>query len=393
MANVTIDNPQRLPALLSLGFRPFFLGGGFSALLSMAAWTGMLRGWLPVPSYYEGTPWHAHEMLFGYVAAVIAGFLLTAVRNWTGMATPTGRRLGVLAGLWLAARIAPLLSAPGMLIAVLDVAFFPALAVALFRPLWWGPNRVNRVFLFLLAGMALASLLVHLQELGLTQTTAARGTRLMLDLTLFTVLLVAGRVMPFFTERGVPGSTPRSRPMVERLTFALAAVGLLINLAMPWSTPAGLTALVLAAVQAMRLAGWHDRRVWGTPILAVLYAGYLWLVAGLALDGLAGLGLVAPFPALHALTAGAIGVFTLGMMARVALGHTGREMRSSRPTNVAFVLVNLAALVRVGATLLLPGAYASWILLSGLLWALAFALFLLVYAPILVSPRADGRPG
>jgi uncharacterized protein involved in response to NO len=359
----------------------------------MAAWIGMLGGWLPFPPYYASTTWHAHEMLFGYVAAVIAGFLLTAVRNWTGMATPTGGRLAALAGLWLAARIAPLLPVPGVLVAVLDVAFFPALALALYRPLWQGTNRVNRVFLALLAGMTLASLLVHLQALGVTDGTASRGARLMLDLALLTLLLVAGRVMPFFTERAIAGAIPKSRVGVERLTFVLAPAGLLVNLFAPWGTPAGLIALTLAAVQGVRFAGWHDRRVWGIPILAVLYAGYLWLVIGLALDGIAGLGFIAPFPALHGLTVGAVGVFTLGMMARVALGHTGREMRSSVPTNIAFVLVNVAALVRVGATLLFPDGYGSWILVSGLLWALAFILFLWVYAPILIGPRVDGRPG
>jgi uncharacterized protein involved in response to NO len=215
----------------------------------------------------------------------------------------------------------------------------------------------------------------------------------MLDLALLTLMLIAGRVMPFFTERAIPGAAPKTRAAVERLTFVLAPAGLLVTLFLPWSRSAGLIALGLAVVQAVRLAGWHDRRVWDIPILAVLYAGYVWLVFGLALDGLAGLGLIVPLPALHALTVGAVGVFTLGMMARVSLGHTGREMRSSALTNVAFVLVNAASLVRAGATLLWPAGYATWILVSGLLWTLAFGLFLWVYAPILIAPRVDGRPG
>lgn len=393
MQQIPISPARKRTSVLALGFRPFFLAAGLSAALAMAAWLALLQGGISLNGHYAAGLWHAHEMLFGYTAAVIAGFLLTAVRNWTGIDTPTGIALGALVGLWVAARIAPFLPLPTMLVAVVDIAFFPAIALGLFQPLWQGKNRANRVFLVLLAAMTLAALLVQLQTLGIAEGTAARGTRLMLDSALLTLMIVAGRVMPFFTERAVPGSTPTTRPWIERLTFAFATAGVIVNLVAPWSAPAGVIALALAATQAVRLAGWHDRRVWGIPILAVLFAGYLWLVLGFALDGLAGLGLLPPFPSLHALTVGAVGVFTLGMMARVTLGHTGREMRSSTLTNIAFVLVNLAALTRVGATLLFPAAYPTWIQISGLLWTLAFGLFLWIYAPMLVAPRPDGRPG
>ncbi len=393
MQQIPISAARKRTSVLALGFRPFFLAAGLSAALAMAAWLALLQGGISLNGHYAAGLWHAHEMLFGYTAAVIAGFLLTAVRNWTGIDTPTGIALGALVGLWVAARIAPFLPLPTMLVAVVDIAFFPAIALGLFQPLWQGKNRANRVFLVLLAAMTLAALLVQLQTLGIAEGTAARGTRLMLDSALLTLMIVAGRVMPFFTERAVPGSTPIARPWIERLTFTLATAGAIVNLVAPWSAPAGVIALALAATQALRLAGWHDRRVWGIPILAVLFAGYLWLVLGFALGGLAGLGLLPPFPSLHALTVGAVGVFTLGMMARVTLGHTGREMRSSPLTNIAFVLVNLAAVTRVGATLLFPAAYPNWVQISGLLWTLAFGLFLWIYAPMLVAPRPDGRPG
>jgi uncharacterized protein involved in response to NO len=180
---------------------------------------------------------------------------------------------------------------------------------------------------------------------------------------------------------------------VERLTFLIAPLLAVANLVAPWSAAGGALALALCGVQAIRLAGWHDKRVWRVPLLAVLYAGYLWLVLGFALYGLAGLGLLPPYPALHALTTGAIGTFTLGMMARVTLGHTGREMRATKLTSLAFALVNLAALARVALPLLTPRAHAAWLQGSGLLWALAFALFLWVHAPMLIAPRSDGRPG
>jgi uncharacterized protein involved in response to NO len=376
-----------------LGFRPFFLGAGVLALLAMLVWLARLWGLLPGDGYLGGTAWHAHEMLFGYVGAVIAGFLLTAARNWTGIATPTGAWLGALVLLWLTARLGPLLSLPHGLIAILDLAFFPALALALIPPLWRGKNKVNRAFLALLAAMTLANLLVHAQALGLTAATASRGSRLMLDLALLTLWLVAGRIMPFFTQSAIPGSKPHTRPWVETSTFVLAPAIALLNLVWPASPVSGLLLLILAAIQAIRLGGWHHPLAWRNPMLAVLYAGYLWLILGLALDGLAALGLLPPFPALHALTAGGIGVFTLGMLARVTLGHTGRDMRASTATSLAFLTINLAALVRVFPPLLWPGHYSLWLGIAGGLWVLAFALFLGIYGPMLARPRVDGRPG
>lgn len=393
MAEIPISITPKRSSLLALGFRPFFLAAGTAAVLLMGIWLAMLKGWIPPEHYYGFVNWHAHEMLFGYAAAVIAGFLLTAARNWTGIDTPTGSWLGALALLWLAARLAPFLPVDGAIVAVLDLAFLPALAASVLRPLWNGENRTNRVFLALMAGMWLASFLVHLQALGITTATATRGDRLMLDLVLLTLLIVAGRIMPFFTKSGISGAQPVTRPLVEGLTFVLAPLAAAAHLMSPLSALTGVLALTLAGVQAIRLAGWHDKRAWGVPLLAVLYAGYLWLIVGFALDGLAGFGFLPPFPALHALTTGAIGVFTLGMMARVTLGHTGREMRSGRLTNLAFVVINLAALVRALFPLAMPTAYSVWLYASGILWTLAFALFLWTYAPMLIAPRADGRPG
>ena len=212
-------------------------------------------------------------------------------------------------------------------------------------------------------------------------------------------MIVAGRVMPFFTERAVAGSRPRTRRWVEVATFALAVALTLAHLAVGLAgagalgLPVAVLAAGLAGVQALRLWGWHHAGAWGNPMLAVRYAGYLWLVLELALDALAGLGWLPPFPALHALTAGAFGVFTLGMMTRVTLGHTGREVRGDTLTSVAFVLINAAALARVLPPLVDPSAYATWLPISGTLWMLAFGVFQWVCAPMLRRARIDGRPG
>ena len=393
MTETPVSIARRGVSLFALGFRPFFLAAGLSAFFSLILWLAMLRGLLPGNAYFSGTTWHAHEMLFGYAVAVIAGFLLTATRNWTGMQTPQGAGLAGLVLLWLGGRLAPFLPIPFSIIAVIDLAFLPALALALFRPLWNGPNPVNRVFIGLMAAMTVASLLVHLQALGITMDTALAGDKMMLDLVILTLLIVSGRIMPFFTQGGVSGSNPKTRKWVESLTFGLACLYVIIDPLLRWSPLTGGIVLVLGIVQAIRFAGWHDRRAWSIPILAVLYAGYLWLVIGLLLSGLSDLGLVAPFPALHALTVGAIAVFTQGMMARVALGHTGREMQSSPLTNAAFIVLNAAALIRVFLPMVLPAHYALWLEISGGLWLLSFGLFLWVYGPILSAPRADGRPG
>lgn len=393
MSEISLSLPAKRSSLLALGFRPFFLAAATLALLAMVIWLLRLWGLLPGDTYLGGTAWHAHEMLFGYVGAVIAGFLLTAARNWTGIDTPTGSRLGALALLWLAGRIGPMLPLPPASIAILDLAFFPALALALIPPLWQGKNKTNRVFLALLAAMTLANLLVHGQALGLLANSASRGSRLMLDLTLLILLIVAGRIMPFFTQSALPGSKPLTWPWVEGATFAVATVMALVNLLTPVPAFAAAPILGLALLQAIRLVGWHDRRAWRNPMLAVLYAGYLWMIAGLTLDGLSVIGLLPHFPALHALTTGAIGVFTLGMVTRVTLGHTGRNMQASNATLVAFLVINIAALTRVVPGLLWPSQYPLWLALSGGLWILAYGIFLWVYGPMLISPRVDGRPG
>ncbi len=379
--------------VLALGFRPFFLAAGVWAVLALLVWLGRLKGWLPGDAYYGGTAWHSHEMLFGYATAVIAGFLLTATRNWTGIPTATGIELGGLILLWVAGRILPLLGFPGALAAALDLAFLPTLALSLFNPLWRGPNPANRAFLALLAGMTLASLLTHLGALGIVAGAARVGDRLMLGLVVLTLLVIAGRVMPFFTQGAIARAQPRTWAAVERLTFGIGVPFVLADSLAPGTALAGVLGLALALIQAVRLAGWHDRRVWGIPILAVLYWGYLWLVLGLALAGLAHLGLLAPFPALHALTVGAVGVFTLGMMVRVTLGHTGRPMVAPRLAVLAFWLINLTALVRVAGPLALPGWTTVWWSLSGVLWVLSFGSFVLTAGPMLLGPRADGRPG
>jgi len=382
-------------ALFALGFRPFFLAAGISALVLLGLWLAFWQGVVPAKAYFTLVEWHAHEMLFGYASAVIAGFLLTAVKNWTGMAVPTGRLLLIISGVWLLGRILVVTpGAPQWLVAAVDLVFIPLVGWSLWRPLWQGQNKVNRMFLLIFAGMTLANLLVHLDVMGVAQKLWPRGVYLMVDMVLLVLLLVAGRVVPFFTEKAVPGARSTVRPWVEKGTFISMVIAAVAELALPHGPLAGAALLVVALIQGIRLSGWYNPGVWRVPILWVLHIGYAWLVLGLTLRGLSGFGVLPPSVALHAVTVGGIGVLTLGMMSRVALGHTGRNINDTGPLiPVAFVLLNLAAVMRVFGPWFAPQHFNLWIDIAGGLWILAFTLFALVYTPILIRPRIDGRPG
>lgn len=382
-------------ALFALGFRPFFLLAGLAALLLVPLWAVLWSSGTGAPGYYGGIAWHAHEMLFGYTVAVVAGFLLTAVRNWTGVDTVTGGGLAALAALWLAGRIMPFLAAPAGLIAAVDLLFVPALAVAIGMPLLRVRSKQphNLIFIGLLTLLLVGNVLMHLPALGLADTWRA-GTDLALGAIVILVAIVAGRVVPFFIERGLQGGVqPRQWRAVEIAAIVTVVAWILAKLFAPGSGWHVAAAGLAAVVHGIRVAAWHVRPLWRVPLLWVLWLGLAWLAVGFLLDALGAAGLVMPSLATHAFTAGTIGVLTLGMMARVSLGHTGRPMRSARAIDVAFGLVNAAAVVRVLLPLIVPGAYAGWIHLSATLWALAFLLFVGVYAPVLWQPRVDGRPG
>ncbi|MCW8902823.1 NnrS family protein [Sedimenticola sp.] len=385
---------QEGPVILALGFRPFFMSAALSALILMLIWLGAWSGAYPLPAYYGGIGWHSHEMLFGYAVAIIAGFLLTAVRNWTGVTPPTGTPLGLLFLLWLAGRVAPFLSGviPPALIAIIDLAFLPAVALAIMPALWKGEQKVNRVFVPLLLVMAVANLYVHLQSLGLTNT-AIRGADAMLYLVAFLITLLGGRVIPFFTEAVIPGHSSKRNSRVELATVISLGGLIAVQFVYPNALLSSILAFAVAVTQILRVTGWYNRQIWQIPILWVLFTGMFWLVIGFTMTGLAYLGFTGLNLAKHAITVGGIGVLTYGMMARVALGHTGREIQSNPLINGCFILLNLAALFRVFGPVLLPGQYTMWVHLSGGIWIISFLLFAVIYVPMLTQPRVDGKPG
>ncbi len=382
-------------ALLALGFRPFFLLAALGAVVFPALWVWAYRRGLPWSSYYGFVGWHAHEMLFGYTAAVIAGFLFTAVRNWTDRPTPTGVILAGFAGLWLVGRLLPFFDGyvPKIFIVVADMSFLPLVALAIAIPLTQRRQARNFVFVVLLLTMAFANGLVHWQALGMSSATGVAGVKLMTFSILLIIGIVAGRVIPFFSERALPELHVRSWEQVEALSIVSVVVLAAAELLYPRSVIAATAALAAAAIHGVRLYGWWSRRVWAVPLLSVLYLAYAWLIVGFVLWAGAANSWWSASIATHALAVGCVGTITLGMMARVALGHTGRPLRAAPSVATAFALINAAALVRVFPTLLWPQRSALWIVLSSVLWIAAFLAFALVYVPILWRPRADGRPG
>ncbi len=381
--------------LFALGFRAFFVLSGLSALVLIALWRSVYAGSLPLNNYYPMTLWHIHEMLLGYTTAVISGFLLTAVRNWTGKDTVSGAALAGLCLLWVYGRIAPFYAGllPDGLIAAIDFAFLPLLIFHIYKPIEQAGHYKSLIFIGLLLLLMLGNGLMHLEILGFLEDSAWTGSKIIVLTVILMILIIAGRVFPFFTERGLSGVIALRNPKLDALSIASAAAVFLLDIFGISGVLLATAAVLAAIVNSMRVAGWYVRKIWYVPLLWVLYCGYGWIVAGFLLTALTAFQLIAPSLAMHAFTLGGIGVLTLGMMARVSLGHTGRALKTSNTMALAFVLINAAALFRVLLPALLPGWYSQLLVIATELWLAAFALFVFVYLPILTQPRIDGKPG
>ena len=381
--------------LFALGFRAFFILAGLAALILLVFWNALFNGTLMLGYYFPNSYWHAHEMLLGYAVAVISGFLLTAVKNWTGRPTVAGDQLAGLCLLWLYGRILPFYagSLPDTLIALADFAFLPALAYQIAKPLIEVRQYRNMFVIGLLLLLAIGNGLIHLEMLGFQKNSAATGIQLVVATIIILILIIAGRVFPFFTERGIPGTLIIRTPLLDNLSIASAIIVFSLQLSGISGALLALSALVAAALNAARLFGWYVQRIWYVPLLWVLYIGYGWIILGFVLTVLSAYSLVMPSLALHAFTLGGIGVLTLGMMARVSLGHTGRSLKASNAIANAFILINAAALFRVLLPIAMPVWYGTLVYLSTLFWLAAFSLFVFVYIPLLTRARIDGQDG
>jgi len=383
--------PPKGFALWNLGFRPFYLLASSYAALAVLYWALQYAGVIPVAGA-RSPAWHGHEMLFGYTLAVVAGFLLTAVRNWTTRPTPSGVPLMLMAALWVAGRVL-VLTPWAMAAAVVNAAFPVAVAIGIGIPIVQSRNQRNYFFVALMLLLGFAVLAFHLGSQGVPLWPQRASLQAGLDVILFILAVMGGRVIPMFTNNGVPGVAATRHPVLEKL--ALGGVLLLLAADVLQLSPGivGAIALVVAAVHAVRLYLWQPWLTFGTPIVWVLHVAYAWIVVHLVLRGAAALGLPGELLAIHALTIGAIGGMTIGMMTRTARGHTGRSLVADRFEVTCYALVALAAAIRVFGGMLLPGAYVATVVVSGLCWSAAFALYAVRYWPVLVRPRLDGKPG
>ena len=386
-------------ALFAYGFRPFFLLAGLYAALAIPIWLALyLRGTLLLPAL-PPQMWHSHEMIYGFVAAAAAGFLLTAVPSWTGAKGFAGGPLIALAFAWLLGRAAFALAdaLPAWLVVTLELAFLPALGALLAPPLLRSRNR-NTPLLAVLAVFWLADAAFLAGFVRGDPGWASHSLRIAIDLMLLVVTVIGGRIVPSFTANALrrrgEAAEVRNRPWLERGVIALMVLVALVDLWQPDGVAAGLLAALVALAQALRLSGWRSMRTGGEAILWVLHVGYAWLPVGFALKALwllAGAGWAAHW--LHALTMGVFGTMILAVMTRTALGHTGRALTISRSIAAAYAMLTLGVAARAFAPALWPSHYLWILLASGFLWTAAFALYLFVYAPILILPRADGKPG
>jgi uncharacterized protein involved in response to NO len=378
-------------ALWDLGFRPFYLLASAFAALSVGLWALQFAGHLPAP-YLAGPLWHAHEMLFGFTLAVIVGFLFTAGRNWTSRRTPTGPLLGALAALWLAARVL-LLTPYAWAAALANIAFPLTCAVALAVPFAASRNRRNYFFVALLAALGAAAAVIHLDRLGAIGLPAWLGVQLALDVVLFILAVMGGRVIPMFTNNGVPGAGARRIEWLDRLALAAVLAVLAVDALQIPPLAAAPVFAIAAAAHAARWAAWKPWRTRRQPLVWVLHLGYAWIPLHLLLRSLASWGVVSPSLATHALTVGAVGGLVIGMMTRTAKGHTARPLRADRWDVAAYACVAAAAAVRIAVPLAWPAQLMPAVAASALLWSAGFAIYTARYWPVLTRSRLDGQPG
>ena len=377
------------PPLFSYGFRPFFLVAALWAAFNILLWVPQYLGSITAATEFSALDWHIHEMLYGYVAAAIAGFLLTAIPNWTGRLPVNGWPLAGLVLLWLAGRAAILLSKDigGFTAALVDASFLLALAIVAAREIIAGKNWRNLRVMIILAVLILGNIVFHVEVL--LKGSADYGVRIAISAIVLLISLVGGRVVPSFTNnwlaRNNPGRLPVPFSRFDVATIATAAVSLAAWIAAPAHPVSGMLLLIAGCMQSTRLLRWAGDRTLAEPLVLVLHVGYAFVPIGFLLLGVSAVSTIVPASAgLHAWTAGAIGLMTLAVMTRASLGHTGQPLRAGRATQIIYAAVFGAAVARIVA------AFSGSITLvefAGLAWIAAFGGFVLLYGPLLAAQK------
>ncbi len=381
--------------LLRLAFRPFFLLGALFSIIALGLWAAVFSGGLQVDVYGGALWWHQHEMLFGFVSAIVVGFLLTAVQTWTGVPGIRGGGLLCLVALWISGRLVFFLPLPEAVVLAVDLAFLPAAALVLGRSVVKVKQWRNTIFIPILLAMTAANALLHVaaQGGGAIPQSEAGGFMVLLVTLLMTIM--GGRVIPMFTANGTRTERVETLPWLEK--GVVVTTLLVVLIAIPGVSPppslAAAAFIAAALFQAARVFRWRFSVTLGTPLVWSLHLSYWCIPLGLLIEGL--VSLQAPLShsqAIHTLGVGAMGLMILAMISRVSLGHTGRPLVVGQIMSTAFLAVFAAFILRVfGASLGI--GYPAVIGGAVVLWSLGYGIFLLVYWPILSRPRADGRPG
>jgi len=382
MATTQINMSPPAPPLHP--FRPLFFCAALAASVGMLAWGAFLHyGWLPSAALQNPFYWHAHVMLFGFAGALVGGFLLTASANWTGIATTTRRSLWLLTATWVIARVLLLTPPPFWVGALFDVGYLFGLVFLVGRVLWLSRNKRNAFLIGILLFYAGLDIAFYAGVLAGNPTVPTRALIGVVDLLMVLMLAIGGRVIPFFTGRKLAGHTMWVNKYVIFAVNGGGALVLLCGLAGAPALARGILMLVVATLAFVRLAGWRGWRTWREPVLWVLHLGYLWLAIGLAVRGVALVGITTmpEIDTLHGITVGALGTLSLAMMVRVAQGHSGVPIQSNAALTLMFVLPTLAAALR-----LCINTPRGWVW-AALAWFVAYAIYLLVIAPLLVRGR------
>ena len=379
-------------ALWALGFRPFYLLAAALAVLAIPAWLAHYAGWVSWSANIT-LGWHMHEMVFGFAIAVVVGFLLTAVRAWTGLWTPRGAHLAGLALLWTAGRVT-MLTGPAWLAAAIDMSFLPLAAWSLYKVLKRAGNKRNMFLVGLLALLAIANGVFHAATMELLPVSVIAPIHAAILLIVMIESVIGGRVIPMFTDNGAPG-TPKAvvRPRNDKIALAVivaAIAGWVFGAPGPLMAALALMASVATAI---RLAGWKPARALRVPLLWILHLSYAWIPIGFLMLGLTALGIGSASTAFHALAVGSMAGLIVGMITRTTLGHTGRKLVAGRAETLMYGLIQAGALTRVAAGIAPAEWRASLLVVSAACWTGSFALLLLVYTPYLWRARIDGKEG
>jgi len=377
--------------LLGLGFRPFYLLAAAFSIVAIPVWLLRYYGFLQSLVHVD-LAWHAHEMIFGFAVAVIVGFLYTAGRNWTGLWTPRRGPLAAIALLWLAGRLAMLLTQP-LLAAAVDLLFLPVAAVPLYRVLQSAKSKRNLFLVALLMLLALCNLGFHAARLGWLPISPLQPVHAAILVIAVIETAIGGRVIPHFTANAISHARPIIDERRDRITLILTAgVAFAWALSLPGPFIAGIAAAA-AMAQTTRLAGWKPLCTLRNPLLWILHASYAWLVLGLLLLAMSALGLTSTSAAFHVLAIGAMAGLIMGMITRTALGHTGRSLRAGRGETVMYLLIQIGVASRLLAAAGPAHLRDVGLMLSAACWSAAFLLYALIYGPYLFHARVDAREG